>query len=193
MEVTSSTVHLAGRQEEVSRTINLSPPGWNRIRVSCSYRWEITDSCVSHKLCGMPSIFDIFKTATSEKDWGKAQSKYLCLSESVIASLSRDWIGGVCVYGEWACVNNMCTVCSLGGSSPKTVDPKKDPLWPKGRCVGVKESSRSLPCRPVQKKERVSAWLRQKGQSCSAVGAKEGLGPELKMDLRESQVSTFCG
>ena len=58
-------------------------------------------------------------------------------------------------------------------------------------CESIQPTVSSLQAGPKQKQGLNMAKV--KGQSCAAVGAKEGLGLELKMDLRDSQVSTFCG
>lgn len=93
-------------------------------------------------------------------------------------------------------MNNVYAVCSSGGSSPTTLIPKKDPETIVAQrsecgCESVRPTISSL--QAGRREKEALDMAKVKGQSCTAVGAKEGLGLELKMDLRDSQVSTICG
>lgn len=77
-----------------------------------------------------------------------------------------------------------------------TVNLKKDPetIVAQRSVCGCESIQPTISSLQAGQKERDGFnMVKVKGQSCTAVGAKEGLGLELKMELKDSQVSTFWG
>lgn len=138
--------------------------------------------------------WSLIEKLSAEVDWDTAQCQCLCLWVRTMASRVGSGQDMKCVCVEWVWLNNAYTVHQEEVSNDCESKKRSWNIVAQRSvcgCESIQPTVSSLQAGPQQKQGLNMAKV--KGQSCAVVGAKEGLGLELKMDLRDSQVSTFCG